>query len=101
MKKASLTAAALVKKKWKVPHSTEAEAKARKGGNKEDHLTQGQNWDKTNMPTVARKATGKMSAPNCQMIPSWAPSRGEERPGGPELISAGPAATWSPQKIIL
>ena len=100
MKKASLTAAALVKKKWKVPHSTEAEAKARKGGNKEDHLTQGQNWDKTNMPTVARKATGKMSAPNCQMIPNWAPSRGEEARWSGANIT-WPSSHMGPQKMIL
>ena len=45
-----------------MPHRARAgaEAEARKGGKEEDDLTQGQNWDRTN---VVRKAIGKMSAP--------------------------------------
>ena len=68
-------------------------AKVRKEGNKEDHLAQGQNWDGTNMPTVTRKTTGKMNAPNCQMIPNRAPISGD-----PGLILAGPEDTWGPRK---
>ena len=44
------------------------------------------------MPTVARKATGKMSAPNCQMIPIRPQAEGK-RLGSLGTMSAGPAAT--------
>ena len=77
-----------------MPHRAEA----RNGGN-EDHLTQDQNWDGTNVPTVARKATGKMSAPNCQMIPNQAPNRGEEaRWSGADI--SWPSSHMERQKII-
>ena len=81
-------------------HSVEAEARAIKGDNKEDRLTQGQNWGRTNMPTVTRKATGKMSAPNCQMIPNQAPSRGEEARWSETAISR-PSSHMGPPKMIL
>ena len=80
-------------------HRVEAEARAIKGDNKEDRLTQGQNWGRTNMPTVTRKATGKMSAPNFQMIPDQASNRGEEVRWSRVDISR-PSSHMGPPKMI-
>ena len=72
----------------------------RGAGDEKDHLTQGLLGDGTNMPTVTRKATGKMSAPNCQMIPNQAPSRGEEARWSETAISR-PSSHMGPPKMIL
>ena len=72
----------------------------RGAGDEEDHLTQGQNWDGTNMPTVTRKATGKMSALNCQMIPNRVPSRGEEARWSGANISWPNSHVGSPKTVL-
>ena len=74
-------------------------AKVRKEGNKEDHLAQGQNWDGTNMPAVPTKATGKMSVPNCQVIPNLVPSIGEDA-GWTRADISWPNSHMGPPKMI-
>lgn len=79
-----------------VSSRAKAEARAKKGDNKEDHLPQSQNLDETNVPTVTRKASEKINAPNCQM--THRPQAQGRRPGDLVLISAGPTDTWGPKK---
>ena len=74
-----------------------AKTEARKGSHEEDHLTQGQSWDRTNVPTVTRKAIGKNECLQLSDDPNWAPSRGEETRWSGANISQPSSRTGAPK----
>ena len=55
---------------WGQKTKTKTKTKTKCGPTKRMAILPSAKMDRTNVPTVIRRATGKKSAPNCQMIPN-------------------------------